>query len=438
MVTLEDDGDAENTRLKAQLAALEDALETASRERDNLHGAMLQMPAMITLLKTDDLVFTLANQPWMDSAIGKSGRQVLGRPIREVFPELEGQGIFEMLEGVCHEGKTFGGDALPVDLVRTDNGELDRRYYAFHYLPHRGSNGEILGAITHAVDVTSEIITREQVQKLNAKLGTFLALAENAPDGITVTIEGKIIYANATFRGMVAEGEACVGKPHADLLTEESRARLQEAERTATPEEAWRGMLTYRRSDGSTFVGQASTFTIRDETGGIRAVGSILRDLTEQHRSEEERDALREQVLAAHQRAIRELSTPLIPLADGLVVMPLLGTIDSSRAAQIMETLLEGVATQRARTAILDVTGIKHVDTAVANALIKTAQAASLLGTEVILTGIGPDIARILVALGVDLGTIKTRGTLQNAVACALEKSPEGAAAHAPPASRAR
>ncbi|EYF06100.1 PAS domain-containing protein [Chondromyces apiculatus] len=428
MVTLADEGYDENAWLRARLAALEDALETTSRERDNLRGAMLQMPAMITLIRSEDQAFTLANKPWMDSAIGNSGREVLGIPIRQVFPELVGQGIFEMLDSVCKEGKAFGGDALPVDLVRTDNGELDRRYYAFHYLPHRGPDDEVLGVITHAADVTAEFIAREQVQKLNTKLGTFLALAENAPDGISVTVDGKIMYANASFRSMLGEGEACVGRPHAELVAEESRAVLQEAEATATPDEPWRGMLTYRRSDDSTFIGQASTFAIHEETGGIRAVGTILRDLTEQHRSEEERDALREQVLAAHQRVIRELSTPLIPLAEGLVVMPLLGTIDSSRAKQIMETLLEGIATQRARTAILDVTGIKYVDTAVANALIKTAQAASLLGTEVVLTGIGPHVARILVELGVDLGTLKTRGTLQNAVACALKKPTQGAA----------
>ncbi|WP_052375073.1 PAS domain-containing protein [Chondromyces apiculatus] len=397
------------------------------RERDELRGAILQMPALIALFRGEEHEFVLANEPYLDSVVGNGDRNIIGKTIREVLPEIAGQGFYELMDKVYQTGETFVGECLPVDLDRSGTGTLERRYYTFHYIAHRGVDDEIIGLIVHAADVTSEYLARQQVQKLNTKLTTFFALAENAPDGITVTIDGKITYANPAFRGMVADGDACVGKPHAELVAEESRAVLEEAEATASSEEAWRGMLTYRCSGGGTFPGQASRFTIRDEAGGIRAVGTILRDLTDQRRSEMERDALREQVLAAHQRAIRELSTPLIPLAEGLVVMPLLGTIDSSRAKQIMETLLDGVAAQRARIAILDVTGIKHVDTAVANALVKTAQAANLLGTEVVLTGIGPDIARILVELGVNLGTLKTRGTLQSAVAYALGKRTEGA-----------
>ncbi|WP_197041167.1 PAS domain-containing protein [Chondromyces apiculatus] len=399
-----------------------------TRERNDLRGAMLQMPALIVLLQGKDHVITFANQPWLN-AVGPRHKDVIGKTIREVLPELAGQGIYELLDGVFTTGATFLGEGIPLDLDRFGTGQVERGYYTFHYIAHRGLDGEIIGIVVHAADVTSEYLARQQVQRLNAKLSTFFALAENAPDGIIVTTDGKISYANPAFRSMVAQGEACIGKSHAELVDDVSREVLREAEATSSPEEAWQGMLNYCRSDGSTFLGQASHFTIRDEAGGIRAVGSILRDLTDQRRNEEERDALREQALAAHQRAIRELSTPLIPLADGLVVMPLLGTIDSSRAKQIMETLLDGVAAQRARIAILDVTGIKHVDTAVANALVKTAQAANLLGTEVVLTGIAPDVARILVELGVDLGTLKTRGTLQSAVAYAMGKPTHSASA---------
>jgi anti-anti-sigma regulatory factor len=182
-------------------------------------------------------------------------------------------------------------------------------------------------------------------------------------------------------------------------------------------------MLTYLRRDGSPFVGQVSSFAIRDEEGGIRAVGGIVRDLTEQRRMEQEREALREQVIAAQERAIRELSSPLIPLAEGLMVMPLVGTINEARAGQIMETLLAGIAEQKARLAILDLTGVREVDGSAANAVLKAAQAANLLGTEVVLTGIGPDVARTLVDIGADLGAVRTRGTLQSAVAYAMGRS---------------
>ncbi|MDT9046821.1 STAS domain-containing protein, partial [Escherichia coli] len=85
-----------------------------------------------------------------------------------------------------------------------------------------------------------------------------------------------------------------------------------------------------------------------------------------------------EQLIQAQQAALRELSTPLIPLDDGVVAMPLIGAIDSVRAQQVIETLLEGVSVHHARVAILDITGVSVVDTQVANGLIRAAQAVKL------------------------------------------------------------
>jgi rsbT co-antagonist protein RsbR len=125
-------------------------------------------------------------------------------------------------------------------------------------------------------------------------------------------------------------------------------------------------------------------------------------------------------VIAAQQAALRELSTPIIPLTNDLVAMPLIGAIDSNRAQQVIETLLAGVADSRATTAILDITGVQVVDTQVANALLRAAQAVKLLGARVVLTGIRPEIAQTLVGLGLDLSGIVTRATLQSGIAFAL------------------
>lgn len=135
---------------------------------------------------------------------------------------------------------------------------------------------------------------------------------------------------------------------------------------------------------------------------------------------EQERLALQNQLIEAQRAAIRELSTPLIPISDHIVVMPIIGTIDSGRAQQIMETLLEGIARHHSDVAILDITGVQVVDTQVANALIRAAQAVKLLGARVILTGIRPQIAQTLVQLGVDLRGITTHSTLQAGIAAAL------------------
>jgi rsbT co-antagonist protein RsbR len=102
------------------------------------------------------------------------------------------------------------------------------------------------------------------------------------------------------------------------------------------------------------------------------------------------------------------------------MVMPLIGAIDSNRAQQVIETLLAGVASSGATSAILDITGVQIVDTQVANALLRAAQAVKLLGARVVLMGIRPEIAQTLVGLGLDLSGIVTRATLQSGIAFAL------------------
>lgn len=130
--------------------------------------------------------------------------------------------------------------------------------------------------------------------------------------------------------------------------------------------------------------------------------------------------AMQQQLIAAQQRIIRELSTPLIPIADDVVIMPIIGQIDSERAQHMTETLLNGVATQQASTVILDVTGVQSVDTRTANAFIEATRAVRLLGAHVILTGIQPTIANALIQLGVDLTQMDTRRTLQDGIEAVL------------------
>lgn len=150
----------------------------------------------------------------------------------------------------------------------------------------------------------------------------------------------------------------------------------------------------------------------------------VIEDVTERKQAEAAlvNAKLQEEVIRAQEAALAELSTPLLTLGNGVLVMPLVGTIDSRRAAQVMERLLEGVSEANARAVILDITGIPIVDTQVANAFIRAAQAVKLLGAQVIITGIRPEVAQTLVSLHVDLSGIITRSTLESGIADALAR----------------
>ncbi len=126
--------------------------------------------------------------------------------------------------------------------------------------------------------------------------------------------------------------------------------------------------------------------------------------------------------IESQQQTIRELSTPILPLYEGILVLPLVGAIDSFRAGQMMERLLTTIAERQADIVILDITGVPVIDTAVANYLLQTARAAQLIGAHVILVGIGPEIAQTMVQLGVDVSSIEVGATLQSGIDLALRR----------------
>lgn len=117
-----------------------------------------------------------------------------------------------------------------------------------------------------------------------------------------------------------------------------------------------------------------------------------------------------------------EIATPVIKLWEGIVAVPLIGTLDSARSQVVMETLLDAVVEQHARFAILDITGVPTVDSLVAQHLMKTVAAARLMGAECIVSGIRPAIAQTIVHLGIDLSSVLTRASLADALAYALQE----------------
>jgi rsbT co-antagonist protein RsbR len=124
----------------------------------------------------------------------------------------------------------------------------------------------------------------------------------------------------------------------------------------------------------------------------------------------------REKVVRLQQEAIRELSTPVLQLREGLLMLPIIGVIDSIRARQLTEQLLRSIRSNRAKVIVIDITGVPAVDSKVANHLLQTVDACRLMGAKVIVTGLSPEIAQTLVAIGVDLSKLTTVSDLQGGI----------------------
>jgi rsbT co-antagonist protein RsbR len=121
----------------------------------------------------------------------------------------------------------------------------------------------------------------------------------------------------------------------------------------------------------------------------------------------------RERVIRQQQDSIRELSTPVLPVRERLLILPIIGVLDTERARQLTEQLLNGIRTHRAKVVVIDITGVPDVDESVANNLVRTVDASRLMGASVIITGLSPLIAQTLVTIGVDLSKMDTIGDLQ-------------------------
>jgi rsbT co-antagonist protein RsbR len=136
--------------------------------------------------------------------------------------------------------------------------------------------------------------------------------------------------------------------------------------------------------------------------------------------------AAREQIISSQAEELLELATPVVKLWDGVIAVPLVGTLDSARTQVVMEKLLQGLVDTGSAQAIIDITGVPAVDTEVAQHLLKTVVAARLMGAECVVSGIRPQIAQTMVALGIDFRDIVTKATLADALRFALGQNTPG------------
>jgi rsbT co-antagonist protein RsbR len=213
------------------------------------------------------------------------------------------------------------------------------------------------------------------------------------------------------LRVMSGDGEQAAGELRA-TLTELSRSRARNG---FTPTETALGVFALKDAvyelvaDVADLVPEYFVFSRMMDDLGLHTFETYA--------------AAREQIIADQAAAMLELSTPVIRLWEGIIAVPLVGTLDSARTQIVMEKLLETLVTTGADHAVLDITGVPTVDTEVAQHLLKTASAARLLGAECIISGIRPQVAQTIVSLGIEFGDIATKATLADALAHALTRS---------------
>jgi rsbT co-antagonist protein RsbR len=266
---------------------------------------------------------------------------------------------------------------------------------------------------------------RRRVAELELELADserkFNLLTKVTNDAISILDKGIIIDASREFVKLMGYTmEETLGRSAMEFAAPESRDLVVHNIRSGN-EEPYE--VTMIRKDGSRILVQVRGLSLEYRGRTVRV--AALQDITSRRKDEDARRAaaVQEEVIRAQASMLAQLSTPLLPLSSRVLLLPVIGEVNAARAAQVVETLTRGVFAHRATTAILDITGTPAVGAEVADMLLRAARAARLLGAQVILTGVRPEVAQALVQLGADLSGLITLGSLQQGVAYALTRA---------------
>lgn len=253
----------------------------------------------------------------------------------------------------------------------------------------------------------------------------FRVLFEHSADAHLIFDHTGILDCNgAALKMLRCDDRARLRHLHPAMLSPErqpdgrlSRDKSIEMDETARARGVHRFEWLHQRMDGELFPVEVTLTPVRLPGGPVLLV--VWRDLSEQRAREAE---LRERAvqLALQQQTIRRLSTPILRVAAGVLLVPIVGDLDRDGAATMTAAVLRAISDTRARTVIIDLTGADDLDADTTAALVRTGTAASLLGAAVVLAAIQPPLARTLVALGVDLSQLRTTSTAEQAIAAAL------------------
>ncbi len=303
---------------------------------------------------------------------------------------------------------------------RKDNTE---RWALFNGIPLYDTTGKQIAAMLIFPDITPAKHAEDQLNDWKQRYEMVTQSAEQVVydydipndylswNNVTQTLLG---FDPAELNGPINKWVELI---HPDDMAETMRQFEESERRISTFDVEYR----FRRKDGRyLWVHDRGLYFAGADHKAIRMVG-VMQDITRHKLADQEQARLQQEIIDAQQQTLKDLATPIIPIMDQILVMPIIGTIDTRRARDITRALLIGITQYRAKVVIFDITGVPLVDSGVATYLNKTIQAARLKGARTIVTGISDAVAETIVDLGIDWSNIETLRDLQSGLVAALE-----------------
>ncbi|WP_437274466.1 PAS domain S-box protein [Sorangium sp. So ce375] len=356
----------------------------------------------------------LTIEDWNGAAerlLGRAREEALGRRVDELLPA---SGDPDAWRGLL---AADGASSRVWSHLRKDGGVVSVEWHHDRILDEHGA---VVGVGVFGHDVTERI---EQTRRHHQREVILQAITQSLPiivwaidrEGIFTCHEGKAL------EGIGLQQGSHIGKNVFDLYASNPHG-CEVLRRALAGEGSHSESLTHG------VFWENWEIPMRDERGEVASVVGFTLDISKPKNTEQELRA-RLELIERQQRVIRDLSTPIIQVWEGVLTLPMIGVLDSARTAEVMDTLLEAIVRTGARFAILDLTGVELVDTKTASYLLDLVGAIRLLGAEGIVTGIRSNVAQTIVSLGLDLANITTLGNLRAALQyCIRQMSKERAA----------
>jgi len=398
------------------LAKKNDKKEIKKLRRENVEYKNLieEMSEGFAFLE-EDLTFSFSN-PACDSIFGVPEGKLMGRKLQDF---LTAKSFKEAKKNIITKKKKKKS-VFEIE-VNAEDGE--GRYLLTRSNPRFDEKGKFVGSFVFFYNITKRIKLEEDLIFERSLLNSLL---NTIPDHIYFKDEkSRFIKVSKSLAQWfnVDDVDGLMDKTDFDFFTEEHARPAfedeQEIMKTGNPIEGKIEKETH--PDGRTTWVSTTKVPRYDKEKNVIGILGISRDVTEKKLWEEER----EEKLEAQREELMELSTPVIDVWEGVLTVPILGSLDSERASRISESLLTQIVEKRAGAAIIDISGIGAVDSAVADRLIRTAKAVRLVGSEAILTGVGVEIAQTIADLGIDMGGLKTMSTLKDGLRYVISRKKE-------------